>query len=101
MSSADIQSPHCQVVDAGKLPAESGGAAALCAAVERAASERAPGVQFSAEIRVISSSRLAATVTREGRKLPDHNFATMDRDLSSNSFERFAAALAEQLASGH
>ena len=101
MGSPDIQSPHCQVVDAGKLPADSGGANALCAAIERAASAKAPGVAFTAEIRVLSSSRLVATLIKDGRKLPEQNFASMDRDLSSSSFERFAAALADQLAGGH
>ena len=100
MSSAEVQSPHCQVADAGKLPAESGGAAALCAAIERAVSEKAPGVQYRAEIQVISASRLSATLIRDGRKLPEQKFASMDRDLTSSSFERFAAALADQLAGG-
>jgi hypothetical protein len=98
MGSPDSQSPRCRVVDGGKLPAESGGANALCAAIERAASARAPGVAFTAEVRVVSSSRLAATLTRDGRKLPEQNFASMDRELSSSSLERFAAALADQLA---
>ena len=101
VSTSNSQSAHCQVTDAGKLPAESGGAAALCAAIERAAAAKAPGVAFSADVKVVSSSRLAAIVTRQGRKLPEQSFATMDRDLSASSFERFAAALADQLADGH
>ena len=101
MSSADVQSPHCRVVDAAKLPPESGGPAALCAAIERAVAARAPGVQYSAEVQVISASRLSAILTSEGRRLPKQNFASMDRDLSPSSFERFAAALAGQLAGGH
>ena len=98
MSSPDHQSPHCRVVDGAKLPAESGGADALCAAIERAISSRAPGVAFSAEIRVLSSSRLAATLTRDGRTLPEQNFASMDRDLTASSFDRFAETLANQVA---
>jgi len=89
---------HCTVVDASKLPADSGGAAALCAAVERAVSARAPGVAYSAEIRVLSASRLVASLTRDGHKLPEHNFASVDRALNAGSFERFAKALADQVA---
>jgi hypothetical protein len=87
-------------VGGDKLPADSGGPGALCAAIERAVAERAPGVAFSAEVRVLSQSRLVASLTREGQKLPEQNFASMDRDLSINSFERFAEALAEQVAKG-
>ena len=98
---SNIRSEHCRVFDAGKLPAASGGAIALCAAIEQAASEKAPGVEFTAAVKVISSSRLTATLTKGGRKLPEQNFASMDRDLSPGSFERFAAALADQLANAH
>ncbi|MBA3511197.1 hypothetical protein [Sphingomonas sp.] len=98
MESPSIQRPACRVVDGDKLPAESGGAAALCTAIQRAAAARAPGVEFTVDVKVLSSSRLAATVTSEGQRLPEHNFASMDRDLTGNSFERFAAALADQLA---
>jgi len=98
MSSANGRSPHCRVVDGSKLPAESGGAVALCAAIERAVSAKAPGVAFTAEVRVLSSSSLAATLTMEGSKLPEQRFASMDRDLTASSFERFAEALADQLA---
>jgi hypothetical protein len=98
MSSPVSPSRRCSVVDAGKLPPDSGGADALCAAVDRAMSVRAPGVTYSAEIRVLSASRLVATLTREGRTMPEQNFASMDRDLTTSSFERFAQALADQVA---
>ena len=96
--SSPNQSPRCRVVDGDKLPAESGGAVALCAAIERAVSERAPGVAFTAEVRVLSSSRLAATLTRDGHELPEQRFAIMDRDLTASSFDRFAETLADQVA---
>jgi hypothetical protein len=98
MASPSGQSTTCRIVDGGKLPDGSGGAAALCSAIERAAAAKAPGVAYTVEVRVLSSSRLAATVTSGGRKLPEQNFATMDRELNSGSFDRFAAALADQLA---
>lgn len=100
MESTSRQSAHCSVVDGGKLPAESGGAVALCAAIERAVSARAPGAHFTAEVRVLSASRLAATLTRDGHPLAEQKFASMDRELTGRSFERFALALAEQVAKG-
>jgi len=98
MASPSNSSASCRVVDGDKLPDASGGAAALCTAIERAAAAKAPGVDFAVEVKVLSSSRLAATVTRSGRNLPEQNFATMDRELTGGSFERFANALADQLA---
>jgi hypothetical protein len=98
MNSPDRQAQHCRVVDGGKLPAESGGAAALCAAIERAMSARAPGVAYRAEVRALSASRLSATLTVSGQALPEQNFARMDRDLDRTAFERFAEALADAVA---
>jgi hypothetical protein len=100
MSSPVSETPRCLVMDAGKLPAASGGGGSLCDAVERAMSERAPGIVYNVEIRVLSPSRLVATVTRDGHKLPEHNFASMGRDLTRSSFDRFAQALADQVANG-
>ena len=100
MSTPASRAPHCVVLDGGKLPADSGGVAALCSAIERAVSERVPGAAYSAEIRVISASRLVATLTINGRRLPEHNFASMDRDLTAGAFDRFARALADQVAKG-
>lgn len=101
MASPSGQSTSCRVVDGDKLPDGSGGAAALCMAIERAAAARAPAVDFTVEVKVLSSSRLVATVTSGGRTMPEQKFASMDRDLSRSSFERFAAALADQLAKAH
>ena len=98
MSAPTPQSPRCKVVDGDKLPAASGGSAALCAAIERAVSERAPGTAFTVEVRVLPRSMLAATLTVDGRRLPEHKFASMDRELDGASFTRFAAAVAEAVA---
>ena len=98
MASSSGQSTPCRIVDGDKLPDGSGGAASLCSAIERAAAARAPGVAYTVEIKVLSRSRLAATLTSDGRTLPEQNFATIDRDLNGGSFERFAAAIADQLA---
>ena len=98
MSAAD-QSATCQVIDGGKLPANSGGAKALCEAVTAAVEAQAPGKGYSVEIRVLGSSRLAASVmTKDGRKIAEQNLASMDKPITSGSFKRFAAAIAAELA---
>ena len=98
MESPNGHVASCQVVDGDKLPAESGGQAALCDAIQRAVMSKAPNAKFTVEVKVLSSSRLAATLTSEGRTLPDQKFASMDRELTRSSFERFAAAIADQIA---
>ncbi|NUT01789.1 MAG: hypothetical protein HOP96_12535 [Sphingomonas sp.] len=99
MSSTESAVPGCRVVGAEELPAESGGADALCKAIASAAAEKAPGVSYSIEVRVLPRSQLAAAITTgDGRKLAEQNFASMDRPLSSGSFKRFADAIAIELA---
>lgn len=90
--------PHCHVIGGEKLPPDSGGSDALCAAIEKAVSAQAPGSAYTVEVRVISASRLSATLkTADGRTLPDQNFAISDRALTSASFDRFAETLAAEL----
>ena len=101
MASPSAQSTPCRIVDGDKLPAASGGAAALCSAIERAAAAKAPGVAYTVEVKVLSPSRLAATLTSGGQKLPEQKFAITDRELNGASFERFAAALADRLAEAY
>ena len=98
MNMPSSQPPFCHVIGGEKLPATSGGADALCKAIERAVMRRAPGMAVRAAVRVLSSSMLAATMSVDGRTLPEQKFATMDRELGGDSFERFAGALAEQVA---
>jgi hypothetical protein len=98
MNAPDNHSTHCRVVGGEKLPRGSGGTVALCSAIEQAVSGRAPGKAVTVEVRVLPNSMLAATLTVNGRALPEQKFASMDRDLDSHSFERFANALAEQVA---
>lgn len=89
----------CSVVGGEQLPAESGGADALCKAIAAAVAERAPGLGYSVEVHVLPQSRLSASVMlKDGRKLADQKFASMDRPLSSGSFQRFAAAIAAEVA---
>ena len=99
MSSAEPQAEGCRVIGGEMLPAESGGADALCQAIRAAASEQAPGQRYSVEVHVLGSSRLSAVVkTDDGRTLPEQNFASMDKVLTSGSFKRFATAIATELA---
>lgn len=98
MSAPEGEHGRCHVIDGGKLPPESGGAAAICSAVEHAIAARTPDVAYAAKIRVLSKSGLAATLVSRGRTLPDLHFSVSDRNLNPASIERFAAGVAEHLA---
>ena len=99
MSMAEDRPAGCRVIGGEKLPAESGGADALCQAIAAAAAENAPGVSYSVEVRVLPLSRLSASLTTgDGRRLTDQNFARMDKPLTNSAFRRFAAAIAAELA---
>jgi hypothetical protein len=99
MTAASDRSAGCRVVDEAKLPAAVGGSVALCRAVEKAVAARSPGLQYSAEVKVLSPSRLSARLMVGGRALPDQNFAVSDRDLNAVMIDRFAQSIAEALAS--
>jgi hypothetical protein len=88
----------CHVIGGEKLPAASGGSRALCAEVERAIARLAPTVQYRAEIKVLSPSRLAAGLVVNGRDLPEQKFAIMDSDLNPGAIQRFAHSLATEIA---
>lgn len=95
--SAPVESP-CRVVHGEKLPVESGGASAICAAVEQAVAARAPNLKYSAEVRILSKSTLIIAAEVRGRKLPEQHFAVMDRNLNPASLKRFAEAAADEIA---
>jgi hypothetical protein len=96
--SAPQASGPCRVLGGEKLPQETGGASAICAAIERAVASRAPTVRYSAEVRVLSKSALSAMLVANGRKLPEQQFAVSDRNLNPGAIERFAQAMAEEIA---
>ena len=98
MSAPASSSAQCRVVDGEKLPARSGGADALCAAIERAVSARVPGLAWSVQVQVLSPSMLTGVLTAGGRPLPEQKFARMDGEIDGSAFERFASALADQAA---
>lgn len=94
MNSPSSHAIDCRVIGGGKLPADSGGADSLCAAITRAAAIEAPGKKFSVEVRVLGSNALAATLTMaDGRILPEQRFSISDRNLTKGSLDRFAKAL--------
>lgn len=89
----------CRVLGGDKLPAATGGSDEICAAIRKAAAEQAPDRSFSVEVRVIGASILTATVTTgDGTTLPEQTMRVIDRSLSKSSFERFANALAGEVA---
>ena len=89
---------RCSVVSGEKLTAGFGGGQAICEAVERAIAAAAPGARYSAEVTVLSSTRLAALVIVNGRALPEQKFAIVDSDLNAGSIRRFAQSIATRVA---
>jgi hypothetical protein len=89
---------RCHIVDGEKLPASSGGSSVVCAEIERAITATAPNAQYSVEVKVLSKSRLAASLVVDGHALPEQHFAIMDSDLNAGAIQRFAASLARVVA---
>lgn len=98
MSAPDSARGLCRVVGADKLPASSGGAEAICAAVERAVAAQAPRLRYAAELRVLSRSAMAADVEANGRKLPELKLSVSDRELNPLAIGHFAESIAAALA---
>lgn len=99
MNSPSPQLVDCRIVGGDKLPADSGGADALCNAIAEAAAKQAPGRRFQVDVQVLGRSALAATVTTaDGTRLPEQKMAISDRGLTRGSLERFAKALAGEVA---
>ena len=91
-------SAFCEVIGAEKLPAETGGAAALCEAIRQALGARAPTGKAKVVVRIRSPYAMVATVTTaSGIVRPEMNFDSSDRRLERHSFDQFAKAVVEQL----
>jgi hypothetical protein len=103
MSAHEQAQGPCRVSGGEKLPAEAGGADAICAAVQRAVAAKAPNLRYTADVRVLSRSSLAADVTASGRKLPELRFSVSDRELNPTAIGHFAESVAAALAqaNGH
>jgi hypothetical protein len=98
MNSPRGEQPHCRVIGGEKLSGHTIGAADVCAAIKRAVATRGANVDYHVEVRVLSPSRLAATISlANGRKLPDLNLASMDRAFSKGSIDRFAQTIAVEI----
>ena len=89
---------RCRVSGGETLPVQSGGSAAMCSAIEQAMADRLPGTEFSAEILVLSPSRISCRLTVAGRELPEQQQTSVDRPLIRSAFDRFARSLADQAA---
>lgn len=89
----------CRVTGGEKLPADSGGSDALCAAIVRAAATQVPAARFKVEVQVRGPSALTAILTTEdGKTLPEQTFSISDRGLTKGSLERFANSLVSEVA---
>lgn len=99
MTSSSDPMVECRVVGGENLPAASGGSAAFCAALQRAAAAQVPGTRFSVALQVKGPSLLTATLTTaDGRTLPEQTFSISDRVLTKGSLEHFADSLAAEVA---
>ena len=89
----------CRIIDGDKLPAELDGPAMLCAAIDSAIGKKTAGAIYNVEVRVLSASSLAAIVhLGDGRILPEQKMAVSDRLLNKGSVDRFADAIASEVA---
>ena len=84
---------QCRVAAGAKLSADLN--TVLCSEVTRAIAEAVPGSRFDAEVTVVSTSRLSARLTVDGKVLPNQNFAVMDSKLELESIRQFARSLGE------
>ena len=98
MSAPERTQAPCRVTGGEKLPPKAGGADAICAAVQRAVAARTPSLRYSAEIRVLSRTALAADLAANGRKLPELRFSVTDRELNPMAIGHFADSVAAALA---
>lgn len=99
MSAPSSSAAECRVTGGDKLPAGSGGADALCAAIKKAVAAKIPGVGFVADVNIVSDWKMGATITTaDGRRLPEQRHVVMDAKLNPSSFERFADVLATKVA---
>lgn len=88
----------CQVSGAQKLPAEAGGADALCAAVGQALA-KVSSKPKTVELSVQSLYLISATVTMaDGRRLPAVKVGSADRPLGPRAIRMLADGIAAQVA---
>ena len=80
------------------MPADTGGADAVCAAIERALQAVSPK-PAAVEVRVVSPYLLSATVVlADGRRLPPVKVGSSDRPLGRRAVQMLAESIAAQVA---
>lgn len=90
---------ECRVVDAQKLPHDTGGEEAFCAAIRRSAVAMAVTQSFKVEARVSKQSIMTATLTTaDGTQLPEQEYGISDRGFDIGSLQRFADNLVSMVA---
>ena len=97
-SPAATPTGHCRLTGGEKLPAQSGGAAAICAAIEKAVAVAAPNAKYKIDVTVVRPWMLSATPVVNGRTLPAQKFAVNDAPLDAGAIGRFARSLAATVA---
>ena len=98
MTAPSSDKARCVVIGGEKLPAETGGADALCDVIRSAVAKEAPNARVTIEVRVLTTASLATKLNVEGKALPEQKFAVMDRQLNRASIERFARSIATKVA---
>ena len=94
-----MASHPCRIVGPAKLPKRQVTAAGLCAAIDRAIAANASGSHASVEVKIPSPHTLIATIRMAGgRVLPEKRMDVSDGVLTSERVERFAAAVASDVA---
>ena len=98
MNQHQADAGRCTIVGADKLSPEIG-SELICDAITAAADEKSAGALHHVKVTVLSPSSLAAVVTLSGgRVLPEQKMAVNDRQLNRGSIDRFAAAVAAEIA---
>jgi hypothetical protein len=89
---------RCTIVGGTSLPSTSGGSEALCRIVEAAIKAKTQTRDYAVEVKVMSPSRISASLVVKGHELPEQRFAVMDGVISPGSIQRFAESLARVVA---
>lgn len=90
---ASAQPGECHVSGREKLPSTLK-VESVCGAIAQAMASQAPSAHYRADVQILSKSRLSATLTVNGHKLPMQNMAVSDGELGQGSIRRFADNLA-------
>lgn len=103
MNTPPTSEAHCTVEGSEKLPAELGGAAGVCRAIDEAVATTSPQGGYPAGsavvVQVRSPNAMVATVTGPtGRALPEIEVTISDRVLNRHAVTSLAQQIAQQLA---